>query len=273
MRLVSMFASCVLLFWPNPARSEPLQPTSKWVIDFAANQCMAMRAFGTDEQPLNFALKSSPTSDVIQISLVRNGSKVEAAQDVGRLTFDSGKTIKVKQLRYSSGKNVVRRINLGAADANLLAHSSRLDWSILGQSHDLALGSMAPVMKVMAQCRDDLRRYWNIGTATTPAFKEPAKSLTPLFSAFKSDDYPWQAIRNDETGISGLVLLIDDNGKLADCMIDQTSGIATLDAMACFVIQNRVKFAPAIGIDGKPVRSVLTQRIQWLLPGSKLPSK
>ena len=234
---------------------------------------MAMRAFGTAEQPLNFALKSSPTSDVIQISLVRKGNKVEAAQDVGRLTFDSGKTVKLKQLRYSSGKNVIRRINLEATEARLLARSSRLNWSILGQGHDLALGSMAPVMKVMAQCRDDLRRFWNIGSPTTASFKETPRSLTPLVSAFKSDDYPWQALRNDETGISGLVLLIDDNGKLADCMIDQTSGIATLDAKACFVIQDRVKFVPAIGMVGKPVRSALTQRILWLLPDSNLPSR
>ena len=274
MRWVSIFASCVLLFWPGLAHSEPLKPTSKWVINFADNQCMAMRAFGTEEEPLHFALKSSPTSDVIQISLVRNGAKVDAAQDVGRLTFDSGQTVKMKQLRYSSGKTVVRRINLGAAEAKLLAQSSSLDWTILGQSHELALGSMASVMKVMSQCRDDLRKYWNIDPKGAASVREPAKSVTPLISAFKSGDYPWQAVRNDESGTTGLILLIDDKGKLADCMIDQTSNVATLDAMACHVIQERVKFAPAIGADGKPVRSALTQRIRWQMPGgSKLPRK
>lgn len=273
MRWISVVAICVVLPCPGAALAEPLKPTSKWVINFADDQCMAMRAFGTDEEPLNFAVKTSPTSDVLQISLVRNGGKVDASQEMSRLTFDSGEKVEVKQLRFSSGKNVIRRINLDAAEAQQLARSSRLSWTTQGLGHDLALGSMASVMKVMAQCREDLRRFWNIDPQRAASLKEGARSLTPLAAAFSSDDYPWQALKNDETGMTGLVLLIDDKGKLADCMIDQTSGVATLDAMACFIIQERVKFVPAVDADGKPVRSALTQRIQWRLPGSHLPKR
>ena len=266
MRWVSVVAICVLLPWHQAGPSEPLAPTSKWVINFADDQCLAMRAFGTEKEPLHFALKSSPTSDVVQISLMRDGGKGVAMQESGSLTFDSGNKIKVKQLRFSADKKVIRRINLDGADAKTLGRSNRLGWSVLGHVYDLALGPMAPVIKVMGQCREDLRKYWNIDPDKRAALKEEARSLTPLASAFSSDDYPSQAISNDETGDTGVVLLIDDKGKLADCMVVETSNVATLDAMACFVIQERVKFTPAIGSDGKPARSAFSQRIRWKMP-------
>jgi TonB family protein len=125
---------------------------------------------------------------------------------------------------------------------------------------------MGPVMKIMARCRDDLRKYWNIDPEKAATLKQRPTSPKPLASVFSSDDYPLQATRNGEVGDTAVVLLIDDKGKVADCMIEDTSNIATLDAMACFVIQDRAKFVPAIGIDGKPARSYLTQRIRWRLP-------
>jgi hypothetical protein len=252
--------------WHGAALPEPLQPTSKWVVDFADNQCAALRSFGSEKEPVRLALKSSPTSGVVQISLVLNGPTAEVVQEESLLTFGSGKPVKLKQLRFKSGNTTVRRINLGPAEVEALSQSNTLTWRILGKSHELAPGAMGPVMKMMALCRDDLRKYWNIDPGPAAKVKEKPRPLKFLASAFSTDDYPSQAVRNGDEGQTGIVLLVDEKGRLADCMIEETSNIATLDAMACFVIHDRVKFAPAVGTDGKPVRSYLTQRIRWIMP-------
>ena len=82
---------------------------------------------------------------------------------------------------------------------------------------------------------------------------------------FSSDDYPGIAVFNDQMGAVSLVLLIDEQGKVADCTVTQTSGVAALDAQSCAVIKERGKFSPAIGQDGKPAKSSWLQRINWRL--------
>jgi protein TonB len=65
------------------------------------------------------------------------------------------------------------------------------------------------------------------------------------------------------TGRVGITLLIDEAGKVGDCMIEETSGYATLDAMSCYTISTHARFEPAIGTNGKPVKSAIFQRISW----------
>ena len=66
-------------------------------------------------------------------------------------------------------------------------------------------------------------------------------------------------------GAVSLALLIDEQGKVADCTVTQTSGVAALDAQSCAIIKERGKFSPAIGHDGKPAKSSWLQRINWAL--------
>ena len=67
--------------------------------------------------------------------------------------------------------------------------------------------------------------------------------------------------------MTSMMLLIDEAGKLANCMVVGTSGYASLDAQSCAVLKERAKFVPALGIDGKPTKSGILQRIRWQMPG------
>jgi outer membrane biosynthesis protein TonB len=64
-----------------------------------------------------------------------------------------------------------------------------------------------------------------------------------------------------------MTFLIDEQGRIADCTVDQTSGVAVLDTMSCYVISRRARFTPALGADGKPVRSAHETRVRWRIPG------
>jgi protein TonB len=60
--------------------------------------------------------------------------------------------------------------------------------------------------------------------------------------------------------------MVDQTGALQDCLVEGTSGVATLDAMVCIVLRSRAKFHPAIDAQGKPARSVLSTRVKWVMP-------
>jgi protein TonB len=85
-----------------------------------------------------------------------------------------------------------------------------------------------------------------------------------LRKLFDSGDYPAQALSEGDSGITRIVALIDQKGGVAECMVDETSGIATLDAMTCIIVKERAKFVPAVGQDGKPARSATTTRVRWI---------
>jgi TonB family protein len=76
-------------------------------------------------------------------------------------------------------------------------------------------------------------------------------------------DYPRQAANEEAEGTSRITMMIDEKGVMKDCMIEETSGIASLDAMACGVLLERAKFTPALDAQAKPARSVLTTRVTW----------
>jgi TonB family protein len=84
---------------------------------------------------------------------------------------------------------------------------------------------------------------------------------------FSSDDYPGVSLQQRQSGLVGLVILIDERGKPADCMVTQTSNSAALDTQACAMIMQRAQYTPAIGEDGKPAKSADTAKIRWELPG------
>lgn len=91
-------------------------------------------------------------------------------------------------------------------------------------------------------------------------------STNPLRGYFNANDYPGLAIRQEQSGLVEFALLIDETGKVADCTLIKTSGVAALDAQSCAVIKRRGAFLPALGLDGKPVKAATTHRIGWEFP-------
>ena len=84
---------------------------------------------------------------------------------------------------------------------------------------------------------------------------------------FTSDDYPTDAIASEDSGTVRVSVLIDERGQIADCSIIGASGAAALDAQTCALLQKRARFAPAVGLDGKPTKDAFTQNISWRLEG------
>lgn len=263
----------------EPVAAAPLQPTSKWHVDFADSQCVASRDYGPEGNPLFLMFKKPPIGDVLQIAVVRNGALELQDQTAGEIQFDERSPIKTSLLEYGV-KNLGQRIltlNLKIVDP-ALRHASKI--RIRTRPEILKYGETLPkaqsdftfkstdvpqVLDLLDECAADLRKIWNVwdeNYVSATLKSGPYGDIQRLFSAA---DYPFAAQRREQMGSTKMILLIDEAGKVADCTVTQTSGAASIDAQSCAIVRERGTFRPAIGLDGKPAKSAYTQTITWRL--------
>ena len=257
-------------------------PTGKWVVDFDDSQCVASRNYGTKAQPLLFGLKAPIISDVMQLIFVRPGSGGggEFAEQLGgTITLDGGmaKSISAIGLSVPKAKQRVVRVNLPTSEFAAIAGAKVMDIRVRGEMKEsIALSNMPALLNVLNKCVADLRTHWNVEPreAERPVSSVPDESdganaflrhgpRGDLTGVFKADDFPSAAIAKDMQGTVRLAMLIDENGKVADCTVVGTSGSAALDGQSCYIVSSRARFKPAIGLDGKPARSTYSQRVTW----------
>ena len=248
---------------------EARQPSSKWTVDFHESQCVAFRSYGTAAKPLTFALKAPPLGELMELILIRpgRGSKLAEEHDA-TFRIDSRPPVPIRMIGYAhheEGRRV-SRITLDREALKLLVSAQSL--TIDGGARireGFALSQIGPLLKIMDECVADLRKVWNVaaGDALAPTLKTGA--VGTVAGVFRHTDYPQVAIDSEKGGRARVALLIDEKGKVADCTLIETSGVASLDIQSCGIIKMRAKFAPAVGIDGKPAKHAALQAITWRL--------
>ena len=249
------------------ADPQPRQPTSKWVVDFDDAQCVASRDYGTKDDPLILALKAPPIGDVMQLALVRPGGGGKYAEHrQAKIGLDGAGSIETTMIAFAVPETEQRlfRINLQREQFDRVSKARTIRIEGRGEIDErLVLTQMEPLLKVMANCTADLRKVWNVheGESPNPNLKEPTTGK--LTGLFRGDDYPAIAIERALDGTVQFALLIDETGKVADCTVIATSGVAALDAQSCGIVKQRAQFKPAVGLDGKPAKNAVVQRVTW----------
>lgn len=268
MAFLPALVSLALLPQAAPAATPELrQPNGKWVLDYGETACTAYRNFGSKESPLVLALRPSPNGSVVRLSLVRDG-QVASPHHFPVTTNISEGSVKTTGLRFASEDRKRESIWINFARPQLEGLSRAGEIAIRGGrtlNERFALPGMAGVLKALDSCNSDLRAYWNIGDSAS-AIATPAAPAESPARWVSNGDYPQQAVRENASGIVQFVLLIDETGKTRDCMVEDTSGVASLDAMACIILRERARFKPALDVGGKPVRSSWTSRFRWIMP-------
>ena len=280
-----VLACAALLCTAGAAAAEPKQPNGKWVVNFADAQCVATRNYGSEADPLYLVLKAPATGGTLQVGIVRKGREIEPKQFDGEVVVDEAVAIQTNLLEFGNKKlgqkallvnlnsqNVAslrpaKTLSIRARDRGIAKLGTRLGQGGSRDGETFALTQMGAVMNMLDTCTKDLREVWKVWDYEKEAsgLKEgPSGDLTGIFSP---DDYPGIALFKDQMGSVAFVLLIDEQGKVADCTVTETSGVASLDAQSCAIVKERGKFKPAIGVDGKPSKSSYSQRISWRLEG------
>ncbi|WP_294121069.1 energy transducer TonB [Sphingomonas sp.] len=93
---------------------------------------------------------------------------------------------------------------------------------------------------------------------------DPAKAN--LVALFSTDDYPMEAIRNEEQGTTAFRVEINRSGRVSDCIVTSSSGSDALDEATCKILERRARFVPARDSAGNRVPDEYSGRIRWELP-------
>jgi TonB family protein len=247
-----------------PAAPIPLPPKKAWVVDYAETFCTAGRPYGDAGAPLDLVLRPSPKGDLVQFYILRNGTYMSAAHVSVAVGF-ADTAVKTTALVYG-GKKSGRRtilINIGRESLAEFPKARAVTFRGAGIDYAFAVPDLDKVVAALATCNADLRSHWNITEEGKAKIETPAKPITDLRSILSSGDYPAQAIREEDTGTAHVMLLIDENGKVADCLLQATSGNASLDAMTCIAFIERARFHPALDAAGKPMKSAVFTAASW----------
>jgi protein TonB len=99
----------------------------------------------------------------------------------------------------------------------------------------------------------------------------PVKTVPPrsasgnLQGLITTNDYPSQAIANEEQGTVTVSLTIGTTGRVTGCSPTSSSGSRTLDSATCRILTSRARFTPARDNRGNPTTGTVSQRIRWQL--------
>lgn len=239
----------------------PLKPLGKWQVDWGETTCVAIQTYGDAQAPATFLFKPSLNGDVIRVMIMRKGPyQVPAHLPV---TLGDMKTTALV-FRLPKTSREMFWINIPRADFDRLAAQPSV--AIKGRRLDFTLSTsgFASMGRALDRCNTNLRAAWNADEAGAARIGTMSVLLSDWTALLSSYDYPSQALDEGRGGKTVVSLLIDEQGALKDCVVEQASGVATLDAQTCILFQKRAKFAAAKDKDGKPVKSNLTRSITWV---------
>jgi len=99
-----------------------------------------------------------------------------------------------------------------------------------------------------------------------PVISQAAQAKGDPHSWITNDDYPPEAVRQEQQGVSGIAWTINEQGRVENCHVVSSSGSQVLDDTACRLMTRRGRYTPAKDASGNPIRQTQSLRFRWVLP-------
>ena len=298
--LIAMLAATPLLVAasPQPVR---MQPSSGWVLDYAADSCKLSRAFGAgvDETVLQFestapgqmsmivigrplrttqeqvAAKFLPVGDEAIIGDVRltvTQKPVVAWSDVPLLPASFTIRDAYKELQRKAHPEVrPPSIDLKERDEARAARqafaSAARELEIDARRNRpvlLETGSLGAAIKMFDKCSRDSLRDWGVDPDLEDKIVRPvwAPDVSRWFSA---NDYPAGEAREGKESEVRVRLLVDAAGNVSKCTSLSHYEEPEFNRIVCDKFMKRAKFQPAELANGTKVSSYYINRVVFRL--------
>jgi protein TonB len=100
-----------------------------------------------------------------------------------------------------------------------------------------------------------------------PSVATPAKLRGDPNFGITDADYPSDALRANEEGVTRFSYDITTDGRMANCHVTGSSGSASLDTATCRLATRNARWKPALDAAGNPVETHgLSRSIRWQIP-------
>lgn len=297
MRIIAA-ALIVAISWPiAPLQARDvlrLKPASKWILDYAEDNCRLIRGFGEGDQRVSLILDQFEPGDFFRVTFA--GEPVKRKRTEGRmhaeLRFGPNEAVSDVEAEYGM---IGERPALFVAQAQRLAPLTRAEeaahdraekqrihfepppigdareaaatWLELkkGLPRDVVLetGPMNKPLAALRKCSWDTVRQWGLNVEQQ---KTLSRKLHPKGNAarwFSSSDYPRHLLRGGHQGLVHSRIMVDLNGKPTSCHIQLSTRPKEFDDVVCKEIMKHASFEPALDAQGKPVPSYWVQTVNF----------
>ncbi len=274
------FALAALIL-PGPALAAPLElePSSQWNLSYDMEACRLSRAFGEGDEKIvtqfirympdpgfevivwgkllepqgrEFEYRFAPGDEAGE---VQNALFSRGDDGMTVWQFNSGLLPHTEFEKLDKGDPGYRQIAIAREEERAKEVRSFEILKGVKQPVSLRIGSLVNAMQAMDTCMDDLIQEWGYypvvqhSLISGPQPKgNPSRWVTP-------DDYPSKPLRDGLSGVVRFRVNVDETGAVDGCIIQQALSDPAFRKATCKLIEKRARFAPAIGADGKPVRS------------------
>jgi hypothetical protein len=279
-----------------------LQPSSRWVVDYAENSCRLARTFGDGDHRviLNFESEVPDQVDMFVMGKPLGSDSVEVpgtflpvqgkpmmghtAQSadgpvvlwshVQLLPEDLVEKLK-KKAEEGRSKPGVRPPPLDLAEeAGLKAQRQAFAASAteleVGTRRSrpviLETGSLGAAFKAFDECTRTSLRDWGVDPDIENKIVRPAWSPNVL-KWFSSNDYPPSMALQGQESVVKVRLLVDATGKVTKCTSLSHFKEPSFKDVVCAKFMKRAHFEPAELADGTKVPSFYTNHIIFLMGG------
>lgn len=290
--LVLAAVSTVLSGAPASAETLEIKPSSPWNVHFAEDKCRIAGFFGEGED--RHALIFEQQWPAANFGLTIAGPRLRAfreSQHTNLKFFDSQANRETKPFRGDLGEFKHALIFSSAtldpsdestqAQAEAEAESSLADGRLPGidtnfarqirfvsvkqRSSELRLmtGPMEDAFKVLNQCTEDLISTWGLDAEQQrTASRRPRWTNEDKIVPKIAKSYPQSALSIGEQGILRMRVMVDQSGKVDDCVIIQATIAKKLKSPACDAME-QAQFEPALDAQGQPMRSYYATSITY----------
>lgn len=257
-----------------------LQPLSPWNVDYADNYCRLGRIFGTDDD--RHLLLLGQHGPVPHFSLTLAGGEVEQYSEARQLFIGLKRNEPMKiQERFDRAEMatlgpalIITKVQLKEEEEEPdhprslgidLDEADAVDRVVLRSGESVLsfeTQNMRAAFQALNDCTSDLLRAWGLEPEKHKSYTPPNWQNERRVARRLQQIYPRAALRAGESGIFRLRVIVEEDGSISDCFIENSTAVETLDSPACEMM-HRAKFEPARDKDGIAMRSFYTTTITY----------
>ena len=274
-----------------------LQPSSRWVLDYAADSCRLIRTFGDRNSSVKLALESDAPD---QMDMLAIGKPLDGYTEEVPAKFlpVQGNPMKGRVAKADTGEPAIlwstvfllpeevaaalqkrwdeRKAHRGARPppldlaegavikAQRQAFASKTNELEIEAHHGhpviLETGSLGEPIKMFDECSRDSLRDWGVDPDLEDKIARPVWAPDPS-RWFSAEDYPRDMVVRGEESEVKVRLLVDASGRVTKCTSLSHFKEPSFNQVVCDKFMKRAKFEPAELADGTKVPSYYVNRV------------
>ena len=271
-----------------------LEPSSKWVVNYADDSCRLIRTFGEGDQEIRlefrmfapekyfWLLVSGAPLEPTPTGVVQIGSRFEPDDKdtdelalVGKLDehtpaimFSSSFETRNARRAASDAYRKDREAYLRSAptfDTEREAQVTALEIKMDGRERmTLKLGAMRAPMDAVRACLDDLLDSWGVDAKVQKSLTRPPVPASDPAYWIKWSDFPSKMLAGRVSATVNFRLTVDASGAPTACDVLTMESAPEFIKATCDNLMKRARFKPALDAQGKPVASIFVDTVEWL---------